>query len=304
MNALNSKKVNSSSCKQEKVKRQKRKNWFLPLAFCLLPLVTPFTPSVSASSPLQTLLAQTPEASKAQAEQLLAQGVQQLDANQVDAALQSFQQTLDIQRQTGNRFEEAVALNNLGVAYDYQGKYEEAIASYRESMKIFWDIYDRSRIAASLNNQSIAHLQLGQYQKAIELCHGAIAIFRNMGNLPNADSSVNRTREAAALNNMGLAYEMMGEYERAIGYFQEALVTAQDNGDARGELVTLSNLGEAYSKLGQAEQAKEFEQQASAISQEIGKEVGAGGVASSSDRLLVRQKERSLVIVFSKALVN
>ncbi len=283
---------------------RKKKYLLLPCAFWILPLLMYFNPGVEATSLPPTVLAQTLEAPKVKAEQLLAQGIEQLDANQFDAALQSFQLTLNIYRQSGNRFGEAVALNNLGVAYDYQGQYEEAIAFHRESMKIFWEIGNRPEIGASLNNQCIAHRHQGEYQKAIALCHGAIGIFRNMANLPNGNRSTSRKRQAVALNNMGIAYEMLADYERAIGYFQEALITAKDNGDARGEVITLKNLEEAYSKLGQSERAKEFEQEALAISQKISEAVGTGAIASRNDYLLVRQNQESLAFIFSSQSVN
>jgi len=300
--------------------RKQKKSLLLPFALCLLPVVIPTIAvgtsmqhsltspssllgkgggglgSTAASPP--TVFAQTSD-NPTEAEKRLAQGVEQLDANQFEAALESFQQARDIQRQIGERFGEAIALNNLGIVYYYQGQYEQAIAFQQESMQIFWDIYrasnnadsaSRSGIAATLNNQSIAYRQLGQHQKAIELCHGAIGIFRNMGD---------HTREAAALNNIGVAYEAIGEYQRAIGYFQEALSTVQGNSDVRGEVITLSNIGEAYSKLGQSDQAVKFEQQANAIAQKIGEDVGIGGVTNSNDHLLVRENKRSLAIVFS-----
>ena len=300
--------------------RKLKKSLLVPFALCLLSIVIPtiavgtsMQPSLTSPPSLEgkkaggldstavsppTVFAQTLNNSKAEAENHLAQGVEQLDANQFEAALESFQKALDIQRQIGERFGEAIALNNLGVVYYYQGQYEQAIAFQRESMQIFWGIYDvsgdeysasRSGIGVTLNNQSIAYRQLEQYQQAIELCHGAIGIFRNMSD---------RTREAAALNNIGVAYEAIGEYQRAIGYFQEALFTVQGNSDARGEVITLSNIGEAYSKLGQSDQAVKFEQQANAIAQKIGEDVGIGGV-NNNDDLLVRENKRSLAIIFS-----
>ena len=303
--------------------RKLKKSLFVPFALCLLPIVIPtiavgtsMQPALTSLPSLEgkeagglgstavsppTVFVQTPDNSKAEAEKHLAKGVEQLEANQFEAALESFQKARDIQRQKGERFGEAIALNNLGIVYYYQGQYEQALAFQRESMQIFWDIYgasknvdsaSRSEIAVTLNNQSIAYRELGQHQKAIELGHGAIGIFRNMGD---------RTREAAALNNIGVAYEAIGEYQRAIGYFQEALFTVQGNSDVRGEVITLSNIGEAYSKLGQSDQAVKFEQQANAIAQKIGENVGIGGIPSSNDHLLVRENKRSLAIVFSPA---
>lgn len=261
------------------------KNVLVLVACGLSPLFMPAHPSIWASSP--PALGVNQAAQNSESQQLLVQGVEQLDADQWDAALESFQQTLTIQRQLGNLYGEAVALNNLGIVYYYQGNYEQAIALFRESMQIFWDIDERSGIGASLNNQSITSLRLEDYQKAIELCHGAIAIFRTMGD---------HIREAAALNNMGFVYESLGEYGRGIGYFQEALVTAQDHGDRSGEVLALSNLKEAYQKLGQADQAMVFEQQALVTEQQM--QANPERTVSSNDNLLIRQNERSLVLIF------
>ncbi len=264
------------------------------VAFALVSVLTPFNPSMGASrQPLMvenTREVVSTTAQKAQAEKLLLRGVQQLDANQVAEALESFQQALEIQQQMGDRYGEAVALNNMGVAYYYQGDYEQSLVSSQQSMKIFWELYERSAIAATLNNQSIAKFHLGEYQRAIELCHGAIGIFRTIGD---------RTREAVGFNNTGMAYEILGDNPRAIGYFEEALATAQDIGDPSGEVFALNNLAEAYNKLGKSEQAREFEQQAMAIAQTIETQAGTGGMVSSNDRLLIRQHQRSLVLVFS-----
>lgn len=272
------------------VKRQPKKTLLLPFAISLLSVLLCLQSQVGAESPLPNLLTQASETQNTQAEKLVAQGVEQLDSNKLEAALQSFQQALTLQRQIGNRFGEAVVLNNLGVTYYYQGQYEKAIASYRESMQILWKIYDRAGIGAALNNQSIASLQLGDYRKAVEFCHGAIAIFRTLGD---------PTREAAALNNMGLAYEMLDDYERAIGYFREALTTAQDNSDFPGEIAALKNLEDAYSNLGQQDKVKEVEQQVLVVQEEIGKQGSTVGSVSSNDYLLLRQHERALAMVFS-----
>ncbi|HEY9652944.1 MAG TPA: tetratricopeptide repeat protein [Coleofasciculaceae cyanobacterium] len=274
----------------KRLKRQPQQTLFLPLAISLLSVLLCLQSQVKAESSLPNLLTQASETPNSEAGKLLAQGIEQLDNNKLNAALESFQQALTLQRQMGNRLGEAVILNNLGVTYYYQGQYEKAIASYRESMQLLWKVYDRAGIGATLNNQSIASLQLGDYRKAIEFCHGAIAIFRTLGD---------PTREAAALNNMGIAYEKLDDYGRAVGYFREALTTAQDNSDHPGEMVALKNLEDAYSKLGQLEKVKEVEQQVLLVQEEIRKQGNTIGSVSSNDYLLLRQHERSLAMIFS-----
>lgn len=272
------------------ITRQPKKTFLLPFVLGLFSVLVFHSSQVRAESPLPNLLTQASETQNIQANKLVEQGVKELDSNQLDAALESFQQALTLQRQMGNRLGEAVVLNNLGVTYHYQGQYEKAIASYRDSMQILWKIYDRAGIGAALNNQSITSLQVGDYRKALEFCHGAIAIFRTLGD---------PRREAAALNNMGIAYEKLDDYGRALGYFREALTTAQDNSDIPGEIVALRNLEDAYSQLGQPEKVKEVEQQLLIVQEQINKQGSTVGSVSSNDYLLLRQHERSLAMIFS-----
>src|SRR5919199_6503972 len=61
------------------------------------------------------VLAQTPDARKAEADRLFQQGIQQYQTSQFEAALQSWQQALTIYREIKDRIEEGNALGNLAL---------------------------------------------------------------------------------------------------------------------------------------------------------------------------------------------
>ncbi|MFM7601748.1 MAG: tetratricopeptide repeat protein, partial [Pseudanabaena sp.] len=71
--------------------------------------------------------AQTTQDRQAEADRLFNQGRQQFQISQFEAAFQSWQQALTIYREIKDRQGEGAALGNLGIAYNFLGKYDKAI---------------------------------------------------------------------------------------------------------------------------------------------------------------------------------
>lgn len=87
----------------------------------------------------------------AQANRLFQQGVQQNEVSQFRAALQSWQQALELYRDAAvkaafpqeSRQGEGSALGSLGNAYRNLGQYQQAIDFYEQSLVIFRELGDR-----------------------------------------------------------------------------------------------------------------------------------------------------------------
>ncbi|ERT04965.1 TPR repeat family protein [Lyngbya aestuarii BL J] len=232
--------------------------------------------NVLAESPV---LAQSQDQRKAQADQLLEQGIQQYKTSQFQEALQSFQQALEIYREIGDRNGEGRSLGSLGNAYRRLGQYQEAIEFYQQWLTIAREIGDRNGEAGSLGGLGNVYNNLGQYQKAIEFHQQWLAIAREIGD---------RDGEASSLGNLGNVYYSLGQYQKAIEFYQQWLTIAREIGDRQGEGTSLGNLGSAYGSLGQYQKAIEFYQQWLTIAREIGDRQGEGtslgglGIAYSS----------------------
>ena len=105
--------MKSLSLKRLKFSDRKVRSGFLfSLAFCLL--------SVGFYIPRQSQLpvfAQTTDAREAEGDRLFQQGIQQHQTGQFPAALNSWQQALQIYRAIKNRYGEGRALGHLGYTY-------------------------------------------------------------------------------------------------------------------------------------------------------------------------------------------
>ncbi|ALF54491.1 Fis family transcriptional regulator [Nostoc piscinale CENA21] len=204
--------------------------------------------------------AQTPDVRKAEADKLLQQGIQQYQTSQFQAALQSWQQALNIYREIKDRKGEGQSLGSLGLAYQSLGDYPKAIEYQQQSLAIAREIKDRLGEGAALGNLGNAYYSLGDYPKAIEYQQQSLAIAREIKD---------RLGEGQSLGNLGNAYLYLGDYSKAIEYQQQRLAIAREIKDRKGEGAALGNLGLAYLYLRDYSKAIEYQQQLLAIAREI-----------------------------------
>ncbi|WP_445176038.1 tetratricopeptide repeat protein [Microcoleus sp.] len=211
--------------------------------------------------------AQAIDTRQVEADRLLEQGIQQYQTSQFPAALNSWEQALQIYRAIKNREGEGQVLGNLGVAYFFLGNSAKAFEYGQQSLAIAREIKDRLGEGAALGNLGLAYRSLGDYAKAIEYSQQYLAIAREIKN---------RQSEGAALGNLGLAYNSLGNSAKAIEYGQQSLAIAREIKDRLGEANALGNLGSAYFFLGNSAKAIEYGQQSLAIAREIKHRYGEG----------------------------
>jgi CHAT domain-containing protein/uncharacterized protein HemY len=220
----------------------------------------PLIPNPNSKIQNSQVLAQTPDARKAEADRLRQQGIQQYQTSQFEAALQSWRQALAIYQEIKDRVGEGKALGNLGIAYHSLGNYAKAIEYFQQSLAIAKSIKDRLVEGKALGNLGSAYFSLGDYAKAIEYQWQDLAIAREIKD---------RKGEGQSLGNLGIAYYYLGDYAKAIEYQQQRLAIALEIKDRLGEGQSLGNLGNAYEALGDYAKAIEYYQQNLAIAREI-----------------------------------
>ena len=205
------------------------------------------------------------EVKKTLADVLFQQGIQQSQVNQFKEALASWEQSLKLYRELGDRQGQADSLESLGFAYLILGEYQQAIHFHQQSLALKREIGDRQGQADSLGGLGIAYGALGDYQRALDLYQQQLTIAREVGD---------RQREALSLNNLGNTYDALGDYQQAIHFHQQSLVLKREIGDRQGQADSLDRLGLAYTNLGEYQQAIHFHQQSLALKREIGDRQG------------------------------
>ncbi len=127
--------------------------------------------------------------------------------------------SVDAARRLGDRGNEGIALNNLGLALRQARRFDEAIATHQEAAAIFRKTGERRGDGGALNNLGLALQEVGRFDEAITAHKEAAAIHRDTGD---------RLSEGRALNNLGLALREVRRFKtsRSAGRAVTATVKA------------------------------------------------------------------------------
>jgi DNA-binding SARP family transcriptional activator/tetratricopeptide (TPR) repeat protein len=175
------------------------------------------------------------------------------------------QTAMRIARRMGDLAAQAQAHNDLGIAYERQGRYEQALASLQESLALRRRLGDRLGLAAGLGNLGLVYQRLGRYEQALVCQQESLALYRELRD---------RRGEATSLTNVGDVHMHQGQYAEALVCHQESLAIDRELGDRRGQAVNLCNLGKVCERLGRYAQALAFQQESLAIDRELGDPYG------------------------------
>jgi tetratricopeptide (TPR) repeat protein len=197
-----------------------------------------------------------------------------------DNALRWYKQSLPIHREVGDRREEGKTLNNIGSIYWRQGENKLALETYQQSLSIWQEIGDRQGEGTTLNNIATVYHNQGDNEQALFSYKQCLPIARELGN---------KIGEGKTLNNMAAIYRAQGKPAKAVEYFEQALAIVQQLGDRAGEAVTRWNIGRTYEDMSDLALAEEYIAQAVQIEEAI----GSPNLEDSRDGLArVRAKQR------------
>jgi len=197
---------------------------------------------------------------KAVADQLLQQGIEQYNSGESSATIQCWQQALTIYREIEEYEGEADALENLGDLYYDLDDYINAIEYYQQYLALAQELGDQHKQQVAWDQLGNAYYSSQHNMQAIESFKQSLLIIQN---LPNPQE------EVKTLNKLGLAYAALKKYSEAIDYYQQGLGIAREFRYRQDEGWLLDGLGEACCGLNNYSQAIEYYQQSLAIAQEI-----------------------------------
>ncbi|MDR9897278.1 CHAT domain-containing protein [Aetokthonos hydrillicola Thurmond2011] len=227
--------------------------------------VTSLNSNLLMLSPIQRVLAQSTETKTSEAVRLLDLCRENINKNQLQAALQSCQQAAVTAQATGDRSTQAKSLSNLGLAYQNTGNLQQALSNYEEALAVAQAIKERALESKVLLNLGEVAYKLGDTTKAKVSFEQALKIYQSIED---------QKGEGGALNNLGLAYQLLGDYKRAIYYHSQSLKIARAIGNREGEAKSLGNLGNAYQLLGDYKRAIYYHSQNLEMARAIGNREG------------------------------
>src|SRR5215471_15526122 len=175
--------------------------------------------------------------------------------------VQANEAALLVARRIGDRAAQAIAHDDLGVAYERLGRFATAVECERDSVVIFRELGDRRGLAGSLNNLGIEFGRQGRHEEAITSLRESLDISRELGD---------RLSEAGGLHSLGVVYGQASRHEEAIACLLDGLTICRELGIRQGEAHTLSDVGVVHRRLGRHGEAIARLRESLAIFRELG----------------------------------
>ncbi len=182
-------------------------------------------------------------------------------------ALISFNKSINLCKEIGNKKEIADTFNSIGNYYLRLGKNDKAEEYYNESLKIRKELKDRKGIADNLNNLGIIFDNKGELKQALNYYKQSLKIREKLGNKKDV---------AGSFSNIGNIYEHLGDLKQSLQYHLESLGIRKKIGDKDGISISTNNIGLVHWRLSNYDDAIDNFLKSLKISKEMGKKKGIG----------------------------
>ncbi len=169
-----------------------------------------------------------------------------------DDAEQRLNKILETATGRGDRFRQALAINNLGMSRLVRSHWDDALPRF-ERVLSFGDLEQTRIYAAALNNAGICLARLGEYDRALALQQRAVVSYERSGR---------RLELMTALGEIGTTHYLRNEISQAIPYLERALAIANQGGLKADGWVWASNLAVSHYFLKNWDEASKYNEEA------------------------------------------
>ncbi|MFF5495561.1 tetratricopeptide repeat protein [Streptomyces aquilus] len=168
-------------------------------------------------------------------------------AGRREEAVQAHTRARDLHQDVGDRLREAMAWNNLGIALREAGRVEEAVQAHTRARDLHQAVEDRLGEAMAWNNLGIALQVAGRVEEAVQALTRARDLHQAAGDRPH---------EAGSWNSLGVALEEAGRVEEAVEAYGTSLKIARESEDWYGVGQALYNLAHLHETADRPDQAR------------------------------------------------
>jgi CHAT domain-containing protein len=151
----------------------------------------------------------------------------------------------------GDRYRQALALNDLGMARLRRKRCDEALVWFERVLGLS-GVGQFTIYAKALNNAGACYARLGQFAKALEVQRRAVDLHEHGS----------RAAYEEALGELGTTYLLQEDVPEALPYLQRALTIAAQAGQTEDAALWAKNLAAAYVFSGQWDEAERFNNEA------------------------------------------
>ncbi len=152
-------------------------------------------------------------------------------------ALDCYEKSLKVLRETGNKLGISGTLNNMSVVFNQEGNIQKALDYEFQSLKLDEEMGDKVMTANALNNIGRMFIDQDDTVKALLYLKKGVAILEKL----KYDLGL-----AYSFTNIAVTYRNEKNYPLALEYFQKSFFHWSKLGDKHGYATTLLNVGITY----------------------------------------------------------
>lgn len=212
------------------------------------------------------------------------------DLGENEKALDFYNQSLKIRRETDDNDEEATTLSNIASVYSMRGEKQKALEYLKLTRETFAkaspQIKASSRAARieanALHDIGVIKRELGDLREAANYFNQSLAIAR---------SKKFKDVEARTLNSLGNVENNLGELKKSLELYRASLALHKATGNKEGEIVALINIGNAIADLGESTEALAYFEQALSLAKAIESKEKIAVVLNKLGKIYTNQSE-------------
>jgi signal transduction histidine kinase len=188
-------------------------------------------------------------------------GLIYLQKSWYDKSIDNLMRAQQLFGESGDSAMQAKALMNVGIVHDYMGNQPMSLSYYNKALDYFKRSNNESGTADCELNIAIILTKQKKYEQACEKLLAAAKIYEKTGN---------NSYLAAAYINLGLTYKKMGNYDLAIEYVDEAYEIWKQQDDQYHICYYHLNMGEIMLDMKRTEEAGQHLLQAETLAKKLG----------------------------------
>ncbi|MCK4398766.1 MAG: tetratricopeptide repeat protein [Methanophagales archaeon] len=177
-----------------------------------------------------------------------------------------------------------VAMSNLALLLNREGKWQKALESYQECHDFFKSKDAKSQMATAIGQQALIYRQQGKYEQALKLERKALALYKDIDGEEKIAIAIEYYRITQLLH-------VMEKYEEALKQGEKALELDKELGNQEGIARALHQLGLTLNALNRPNEAFKHFTESLAISEQIGAKAGQADSLSEIGKLLLRARQ-------------
>ena len=156
-------------------------------------------------------------------------------------SIASFQQAIDIARETGSKEHELKCLRQMSITYLELNNLKMYLSLNKDALNIARGLYHMKEEGCCLYNIGLFYWKLDNYSKALNYYEDALKIAQALKNIED---------ESDCLTNIAAIYGKIGDYDKALEYLTKALALDKQLGNDIYISIDLNNIGETFRTKG------------------------------------------------------